>query len=53
MKARLDYKGAKYNNTGSWGTYVAYYDQPAATIYDHTSEMDVKKCMIREQIGSW
>lgn len=23
--------------------YVAYYDQPAATIYDHTSEMDVNK----------
>lgn len=41
--ARLDYKGAKYNNPGSWGTYVAYYDQPAATIYDHTSEMDVNK----------
>ncbi|MHC1714506.1 MAG: S-layer homology domain-containing protein [Acidaminococcaceae bacterium] len=36
--ATLTYKGAKAAKANTWGAYVSYYDQPAATIIDHTSE---------------
>ncbi len=37
--ATLKYKGAKASKANTWGMYVSYYDQPAATIIDHTSEL--------------
>ena len=36
--ATLKYKGAKAAKANTWGMYVSYYDQSAATIIDHTSE---------------
>ncbi|MGL5206525.1 MAG: porin [Acidaminococcaceae bacterium] len=40
----LKYKGAKAAKANTWGFYGSYYDQSAATIIDHTSELygDIK-----------
>ena len=37
--ATLRYKGAKATKANTWGMYASYYDQSAATIIDHTSEL--------------
>ena len=40
----LSYKGAKAAKVNTWGMSASYYDQAAATIIDHTTELygDIK-----------
>lgn len=40
----LSYKGAKAAKVNTWGMSASYYDQTAATIIDHTTELygDIK-----------